>query len=196
MCLRGYLDPQKNYFPTRATAATRLSQRLLVSLAALLCPGLMDSDETLTPPADATETSTRLRAASTPLSQLSRLAHCAGKVSSGSAHARRKLAAARCGMNVLSGSERHGGPGRRRLSSLCYRAARLGPGRAAELLLLVVAVGRGRHELRDALDLVRPEVVPAQQAHVHVTIRYLLTVCSTIQPVDELLLVRPTIRIH
>ena len=60
-----------------------------------------------------------------------------GKVSSGSAHARRKLAAARCGMNVLSGSERHGGPGRRRLSSLCYRAARLGPAEKAQSTLMV-----------------------------------------------------------
>ena len=64
-----------------------------------------------------------------------------GKVSSGSAHARRKLAAARCGMNVLSGSEKHGGPpvrpGRRRLSSLCYRAARLGPAEKAQSTLMV-----------------------------------------------------------
>ena len=60
-----------------------------------------------------------------------------GKVSSGSAHARRKLAAARCGMNILSGSERHGGPGRRRLSSLCYRAARLGPAEKAQSTLMV-----------------------------------------------------------
>ena len=42
-----------------------------------------------------------------------------------------------CGMNVLSGSERHGGPGRRRLSSLCYRAARLGPAEKAQSTLMV-----------------------------------------------------------
>ena len=36
LCARGFLDPQKSSMPTRSTTATRLSQRLLVSLAAAL----------------------------------------------------------------------------------------------------------------------------------------------------------------
>ena len=36
LCIRGFLDPQRWYLPTRATTASRLSQRLLVSLAALM----------------------------------------------------------------------------------------------------------------------------------------------------------------
>ena len=35
LCIRGFLDPQRWYLPTRATTASRLSQRLLVSFAAL-----------------------------------------------------------------------------------------------------------------------------------------------------------------
>ena len=36
LCARGFLDLQKSSMPTRSTTATRLSQRLLVSLAAAL----------------------------------------------------------------------------------------------------------------------------------------------------------------
>ena len=36
MCIRGCLDPQRWSVPTRSTTASRLSQRLLVSLCALL----------------------------------------------------------------------------------------------------------------------------------------------------------------
>jgi len=36
MCLRGYLGPQKLHIPTRATTASRLSQRMILSLSALL----------------------------------------------------------------------------------------------------------------------------------------------------------------
>ena len=36
MCIRGFLDPQKGTLPTRATTATRLSQKLVLSIAALL----------------------------------------------------------------------------------------------------------------------------------------------------------------
>ena len=36
LCLRGYLDPQKDMLSSRATTATRLSQRLLISMSVLL----------------------------------------------------------------------------------------------------------------------------------------------------------------
>ena len=36
LCARGFLDPQKASMPTRSTTATRLSQRILVSLAAAM----------------------------------------------------------------------------------------------------------------------------------------------------------------
>eukprot|EP00913_Durusdinium_trenchii_P027881 g26143.t1 len=36
LCARGFLDPQKTSMPTRSTTATRLSQRILVSLAAAM----------------------------------------------------------------------------------------------------------------------------------------------------------------
>ena len=36
MCIRGFLDPQKGTLPTRATIATRQSQKLVLSLSALL----------------------------------------------------------------------------------------------------------------------------------------------------------------
>ena len=36
MCIRGFLDPQKGTLPTRATTATRLSQKLVLSIAVLL----------------------------------------------------------------------------------------------------------------------------------------------------------------
>ena len=36
LCLRGYLDPQKDALSSRATTATRLSQRLLISMSVLL----------------------------------------------------------------------------------------------------------------------------------------------------------------
>ena len=36
LCARGFLDPQKSSMPTRSTTATRLSQRIVVSLAAAL----------------------------------------------------------------------------------------------------------------------------------------------------------------
>ena len=34
LCARGFLDPQKRELPTRSTTATRLSQRLVLSMAA------------------------------------------------------------------------------------------------------------------------------------------------------------------
>ena len=36
LCIRGFLDPQKSFVSTRSTTATRLSQRLLLSLSALM----------------------------------------------------------------------------------------------------------------------------------------------------------------
>ena len=36
LCIRGFLDPQKSLIPTKSTTATRLSQRLFVSLCVLL----------------------------------------------------------------------------------------------------------------------------------------------------------------
>ena len=36
LCIRGFLDPQKSLVSTRSTTATRLSQRLLLSLSALM----------------------------------------------------------------------------------------------------------------------------------------------------------------
>ena len=36
LCIRGFLDPQKWFLPTRATTASRLSQRLLMSVASLM----------------------------------------------------------------------------------------------------------------------------------------------------------------
>ena len=36
LCIRGFLDPQKWFLPTRATTASRMSQRMLLSIAALM----------------------------------------------------------------------------------------------------------------------------------------------------------------
>ena len=36
LCIRGFLDPQKWFLPTRATTASRMSQRMLLSIASLM----------------------------------------------------------------------------------------------------------------------------------------------------------------